>query len=50
MVLPVDGAVVTLEAAVLDAAVVAGLVETVLGLDVEDAGRAAKGPFATLEA
>lgn len=48
MVLPVDGAVVTLEAAVLDAAVVAGLVETVLGLDVEDAGRAAKGPFATL--
>lgn len=49
MVLPVEGAVVTLDAAVLAVAVVDGLTEAVVGLDVVDAGRDVEGPVAGLE-
>lgn len=48
VVLPVEGAVVTLEAAVLAAAGAEGLVAAVVGLDVEDAGRDVEGPIAVL--
>lgn len=49
MVLPVDGAVVTLEAVVLAVAVVEGLVVAVLGLVVVGAGRDVERPVADLE-
>lgn len=49
MVLPVDGAVVTLEAVVLAVAVVEGLVVAVLGLVVVGAGRDVERPVAGLE-
>lgn len=46
--LPVDGAVVTLEAAVLAAAVVEGLAGADVGLDVVDVGRDVEGAVAGL--
>lgn len=48
VVLPVDGAVVTLEAAVLAVAVVEGLLVAVVGLVVVVGGRDAEGPVAGL--
>lgn len=50
MVLPVEDAVVTLEAVVLAVAVVEGFVVDVVGLDVVDADRDVEGPVAGLEA
>lgn len=50
MVLPVDAAVVTLEAGVLAVAVVESLVAAVVGLDVVDTGRDVDGAVAGLEA
>lgn len=50
VVLPVEDAVATLEAAVLAAAVVEGLVVTVAGLDVVVAGRDVEGAVAGLGA
>lgn len=49
MVLPVEVAVVTLEAVVLAVAVVEGLVVAVVGLDVVATGRDAGGAVAGLE-
>lgn len=48
VILPVDGAVVSLEAVVLVVAVMEGLVVAVVGLDVVDAGRAVEGAVAGL--
>lgn len=48
MVLPVEGAVVTLAAVVLAVAVVEGLVVDDVGLDAVDAGRDVGGPVAGL--
>lgn len=50
MVLPVEVAVVTLEAVVLAAAVVEGLVVAVVGLDVVATSRDVEGAVAGLEA
>lgn len=49
VVLPVEDAVVTLEAVVLAVAVVEGLDVVVVGLDVVDAGRDVEGPVAGLK-
>lgn len=49
MALPVEDAVVTLEAAVLAVAVVDGLIVAVVGLDVVDAGRDVEGAVAGLK-
>lgn len=49
MVLPVGGAVLTLEAAVLAAAVVGSFSAAVVGLDVVDAGRDVEGAVVGLE-
>lgn len=49
MVLPVEDAVVTLEAVVLAVAVVEGLDVVVVGLHVVDAGRDVEGPVAGLK-